>query len=156
MSLTAASLDSPLHRPAALTPRTATTFFCAAILAAALAGALSTPPAQTARAVAMAGPDWANLLRAMAGLKTVMAGGAVAGVLWRLRAPATIGCVVGYAAAGASMLAGPGLVWGLAHIALGALLLHAGLAATVVLLWRDPVVAARLAGLVAARRARLG
>jgi hypothetical protein len=42
----------------------------------------------------------------------------------------------------------------MAHVAAGAVLLHAGLLATVVLLWRDPAVGQRLASLVAARRAR--
>jgi hypothetical protein len=42
----------------------------------------------------------------------------------------------------------------MAHVATGAALLHAGLFATIVLLWRDPAVGARLASLVAARRAR--
>lgn len=53
------------------------------------------------------------------------------------------------------MMAGPGLIWGLAHIGLGALLLHAGLAATLILLWCDPQVGTRLATLVAMHRAAI-
>jgi len=43
----------------------------------------------------------------------------------------------------------------MAQVGAGALLLHAGLLLTILLLWRDPVVAGRLAELVATRRAAL-
>ncbi|MBA3811063.1 MAG: hypothetical protein H0X27_05355, partial [Caulobacteraceae bacterium] len=42
--------------------------------------------------------------------------------------------------------------WNLTQVAAGAVLLHAGLIACILLLWRDPAVAPRLAALVAARR----
>jgi len=46
----------------------------------------------------------------------------------------------------------PGLIWGLAHILLGAVLLHGGLIAMAVLIWRDPTTRARLSEIVARRR----
>ena len=53
------------------------------------------------------------------------------------------------------MAAGPVLIWDMVHIRLGALLLHGGLLATALLLWRDPAVGARLVALVTRRRAIL-
>jgi hypothetical protein len=50
------------------------------------------------------------------------------------------------------MAAGPGLIWGMAHIGLGAILLHGGLFATIILFWRDPAVGAQLARIVDRRR----
>jgi hypothetical protein len=108
----------------------------------------------TARAVADSGADLTRLLRAMAALKAMMAVAAGAAVLWRLGVPVGLAWFAGYAMAAAAMAAGPGLIWGMAHVAGGAVLLHAGLLATIVLLWRDPVVGDRLAALVAQRRAR--
>jgi hypothetical protein len=61
--------------------------------------------------------------------------------------------IAGYAMAAAAMAAGPGLIWNMVHIGLGALFLHAGLVATLVMLWRDPAVAQRLSAAIAARRA---
>jgi hypothetical protein len=124
------------------------------VLAAAVAGALATGADATARAVSDSGADLMRLLRAMAAIKALIAAGAVAAVWWRLAMPATPRWFLGYAVAGAAMAAGPGLIWGMAHVAAGALLLHAGLLATVVLLWRDPAVGERLAAVLAARRAR--
>jgi hypothetical protein len=69
--------------------------------------------------------------------------------------PTPRGWLAAYAAAAAAMAAGPGMIWSLAHVAIGALLLHAGLLAGLVALWRDPAVGRRIAGLVAKRRAAL-
>jgi hypothetical protein len=99
--------------------------------------------------------DLARLLRAMAAIKALMAAGVVAGVWWRLGGSVTWSWFLAYAAAAGSMAAGVALVWSLAHLGAGALLLHGGLLASIVLLWRDPVLAARLAALVAARRAAI-
>ena len=126
--------------------------YCAVLAAAALAGACLTPGRDTAQAIAQAGWDWAHLLRGMAALKAFMAFAAAAGVFWRLGATTGAAWLAAYAAAGAIMMLGPGLIWGLWHIALGAALLHAGLFATLLLLWRDPQVGAQLAAIVAARR----
>jgi hypothetical protein len=114
-------------------------------------GMLATASTDTARLIAGAGGDWARLLRAMAALKMLFAGAASAAVLWRLGAPISVMRWSGYALAAAATWAGPGLIWGLAHIGLGAALLHGGLIATAILLWRDPATRARLSELVASR-----
>ena len=125
----------------------------AVIVAATAGGLLVTDRAATAQMIADAGLDWANLLRAMAVIKLLFAGAASAAVLWRLGAPVSGTVWSGYTIAAAAMWAGPGLIWGLAHITLGALLLHAGLIATAVLVWRDPATRARLSAIIARRRA---
>ncbi len=131
----------------------------AAILAvtalAAAAGLFSTTHSQTLIAINEAGPELTRLLRFMAVLKALLAAGAMAGLLWRLGAAVSLPRFAAYAIAAAAMAAGPGLIWDMAHLRLGALLLHGGLAALVVLLWRDPVTSQRLADLVAARRRAL-
>lgn len=119
-------------------------------LAAATAGVL----AGDAQTVSF-DPGLAWLLRAMAVLKAAMALAATAGVAWRLGAPVRPAWLAGYALALAATWTGPGLIWNLAHLRLGALLLHGGLAATLVLLWRDPAVSARLGAIVDARRRAL-
>ena len=105
-------------------------------------------------AAALLDPELTRLLRAMAALKALAAAGAIAAVLWRLGAPVTLLRFAGYVLACAAMAAGPGLIWQMAHVAGGALLLHGGLLAAIVLLWRDPAVGARLAERLTARRAR--
>jgi len=104
---------------------------------------------------AAADPALARLLRAMAAIKMLLAACAGAAVLWRLAAPVGPAWLAGYAAAAGAMAAGPALIWTLSHIGLGALLLHGGLMATILLLWRDPVTGMRLEQAINARRARL-
>ena len=123
------------------------------ICAAALAGVLATGADASSQAVAAAGADLARLLRAMAVMKALAAAGLAAAVVWRAALPASGARLAGYALACAAMAAGPGLIWGMAHVRLGALLLHGGLLATVVLLWRDPGMGARLEAVIARRRA---
>jgi len=53
------------------------------------------------------------------------------------------------------MVAGPGLIWPMAYVHTGMLLLHAGLHAALILLWRDPAMAAQPGAMVAARGAVL-
>jgi len=134
-------------------PVIARALLLAVIAAATAGGLLVTGGATTAQMIADAGVDWANLLRAMAAVKLLFAGAASAAVLWRLGAPVSATLWSGYAMAAAAMWAGPGLIWGLAHIPLGAFLLHAGLIATAVLVWRDPATRARLSEIIARRRA---
>ena len=123
------------------------------IVAAAIAAALLAAGGETSvRAVQNAGADLTRLLRAMAMLKALMAACAIAAVVWRLGVAATPVWFTAYAAASAAMGAGPGLIWGMDHVGAGALLLHGGLLAGVLLLWRDPEVERRLAAMVAARR----
>ena len=130
----------------------------AAILAGALLAAPATPAEEAGRAAQAAGPDLTRLLRAMAVLKLIFAAGALAATYWRLAAPASTWRLTSYAAAGAAMAAGPVLICGMVHVPLGALLLHGGLLAGTLLLWRDPAVNARLGAMVPFRqlfRARL-
>jgi hypothetical protein len=124
------------------------------VIAAAVAAGFFTAAPQDA-ALAAADPDLTRLLRAMTGLKLLMAGAASAAVLWRLGSPVSPLWLAAYAVAGGAMFAGPGLIWNMAHLGLGALLLHAGLLATIVLVWRDPIVGKRLEVAIAARRAAL-
>jgi hypothetical protein len=100
-------------------------------------------------------PALARLLRAMAAIKLLLAACAGAAVLWRLAAPVRPAWLAAYAAAAGAMAAGPALIWSLAHIGLGALLLHGGLLASILLLWRDPATGLRLERAIAARKARL-
>jgi hypothetical protein len=141
--------------PGRMSSATARTVLAVTVLAALAAGGLATGPDTVARAVAASGPDLTRLLRAMAALKAVMAAGAVAAMVWRLGSVVTLPWLAGYAAAAAAMAAGPALIWGMAHVGLGAALLHGGLLAAVLLLWRDPAIGARLSAIVAARRAAL-
>ncbi len=141
------------------TPRRRPTRGRAVLAAAFLAGAalatLATQAAEAAHATQAAGPELTRLLRAMAGLKLMFAAAALAAAWWRLAAPASTARLAGYATAAAAMAAGPVLIWNMAHVPLGALLLHGGLLATALLLWRDPAVSARLSAIIAERRATI-
>ena len=136
-------------------PVIAKTLLLVVIALAAAGGIYATDSATTARVIAGAGGDWANLLRAMAALKLLFVGAASAAVMWRLGAPISATRWVCYALAAGVAWTGPGLIWGLAHIALGALLLHGGLFAMAILVWRDPATRARLSEIIARRQAAL-
>ncbi len=125
------------------------TLVIGAAIAASLAGAAS--PASTV-AVSHAGADLTRLLRFMAVLKAAIAVGAAAAVYWRLGAAVSLPWLAAYGVAGGAMAAGPGVIWAMAHVGLGALLLHGGLFATILLLWRDPATASRLEGVLGRRR----
>ena len=120
-----------------------------------LSGFLVTGHAAAAKAAWRDGPDLVRLLRGMALLKMLMAAAASAGVLWRLGSAAGPVWLAGYAASVLAMWAGPGLIWDLTHLRLGALLLHGGLFGALIMLWRDPVAGTRLAAIVAERRRAL-
>jgi hypothetical protein len=77
------------------------------------------------------------LLRFMAVIKGAMAVGAAALVQWRLQGEA--GAVLKWSLLGALalMMVAPGVIWGLNHIVLGALLFHAGLVVFLVAAARD-------------------
>jgi hypothetical protein len=124
-----------------------------AILAAGLiAGFFATGGQATSVAMLHDGAALTRLMRFMAVLKGVMAVAASAAVLWRLGTAISLPWFVLYAMSCGAMAAGPGLIWGMAHVGLGALLMHGGLFATILLVWRDPAVGARLGEMVAARR----
>jgi hypothetical protein len=155
VALTIMASEAAKSNPAMLPSRVARPVFLLAILAATAAGFLMIDSHMTARAVANAGADLTRLLRAMAVIKTMLAAGAVAAVLWRLGGPVSLTWFAAYALCAGAMAMGPGLIWTMAHVGTGAILLHGGLLATLLLLWRDPAVARRLAELVRARRRAL-
>jgi hypothetical protein len=123
-----------------------------AAMAAAFAGFAACGTEASAHAVLQAGPDLTRLLRAMAGLKLLMAAGALAAVWWRLGAAASAPWLAGYTVACMAMAAGPGLIFSMDNVRTGALLLHAGLFTTLVMLWRDPAMGARLNEALVRRR----
>ena len=124
----------------------------ALIIAAVALGALGALASAGQGSTAETDTDLVGLLRFMAVLKAAMAAGLVGALWWRLAAPIELPRLVSYAATCGAMAAGPALIWTMSGIGLGALLLHAGLLAACLLLWRDPEVAARLSALVANRR----
>ena len=84
-----------------------------------------------------AGSDLVLLMRFMAGLKAAMALGVVALVAWRMGAPVGRGTGVAYVLAAAAMAAGPGLIWNMQDVAYGAMAVHGGLSAIMLIAWRD-------------------
>jgi hypothetical protein len=125
------------------------------VILAVAAALLATGQQESQQAVLQAGADLTHLLRAMAGLKTLMSAAVLGAIVWRMRAPVTWPFLAGYLAASGAMAAGPALIWGMVHVASGAMLLHGGLLASVLLLWRDPATAGLLSEAVAARRRAL-
>ncbi len=101
------------------------------------AGFLATGDDASMHARQAAGPELTHLLQMMAGLKLALALGAAVLIDWRLRQPAGPMAAAGYLVALGLMSAGPGLVWGMAHVMLGAGLLHAGLLTLIVLSCKD-------------------
>ncbi len=128
---------------------TARTVLLVILAAAALAGLLSAASPGASLAAVHAGADLTRLLRFMAVLKAGIAVGAAGAVFWRLGVPVSLPWLAAYAVAGGAMAAGPGVIWAMAHVGVGALLLHGGLLATILLLWRDPATAGRIASILA-------
>ena len=137
-----------------LSPAAARSVVALAMAAGLIAGFLLTGQQDVARAMHQAGPELVRLLRGMAIIKMLMAALVSSVLLWRLAGPAPRFWLAAYAVAGAAMATGPGLIWCMAHVAVGAALLHGGMLATVLLLWRDPATGQRLAAAVSRRRAR--
>jgi hypothetical protein len=127
----------------------------AIVIAALIAGFMATGAQATTIGILHDGADLTHVMRFLAAIKGAMAVAGAAAVLWRLAAAISRPWFAAYAISCAAMAAGPGLIWGMSHIVLGALLLHLGLFATIILLWRDPVVGARLASIIAARRQQI-
>ncbi len=99
-----------------------------------------------------AGSDLLVLMRFMAVVKAAMALGAVALVWWRMGAPVGRGAAAAYVMAAAVMAVGPGLIWDMRHIALGAVAVHGGLSALLVVGWLDRAGWNSLVGEAVARR----
>jgi hypothetical protein len=149
------TLVSAAPAPLRFSPNPSRVIFVLTVAIAAVGGAVAVDAPAAALAARAAGPELARLLRAMAALKVALAAPVFAAVLWRLGAPASPGRLLAYGLAGAAMAAGPGLIWSLAQLKLGALLLHGGLLSALVLLWRDGAVRERLSAAIASRRAVL-
>ena len=133
----------------------ARTLLVLAIFAAAISGFMATDAATAARAAGIAGSDLTRLLRAMAAIKALMGAAVGAAVFWRLALPVSVARLGLYTAGCAALAAAPALIWNMAEVAKGAILLHVGLALSLILLWRDPAVGRRLSDLIAWRRAGL-
>jgi hypothetical protein len=142
----------PLPRPVALGAGVARTGMVLVLAAAVAGGFLVTRADASSLAVARAGVDLTRLLRAMALLKSLLALGAVGALLWRLGESVSLPRFALYAVAAGAMVAGPGVIWGMVYVRTGAALLHGGLLATAVVLWRDPAVSERFARLLSKRR----
>jgi hypothetical protein len=138
-----------------MSPALARSVFLLILAGAGAAGFAADYGTAAPHAAAIADPGLTRVLRGMAIIKSAMAAGAAAAVVWRLGGAISLVRLSAYALAGAAMAEGPGLIWTMLNVATGALLLHAGLAATAILLWRDPAVGRRLSALIAARRAQL-
>lgn len=149
--LLSAPARSPTEAGATLSPNVARGLFVFVVCAAATVGVMSTDAATAHAATADAGADLTRLLRLMTLIKAALAAAAVGAAVWRLGWPVSSVRLAFYALAGAATAAGPGLIWSMAHVGLGALLLHAGLVATVVLLWRDPTVSKAMSDAVKRR-----
>ena len=99
-----------------------------------------------------AGSDLMLLMRFMAGLKAAMALGAVALVAWRMGAPMGRGTMAAYVVATAVMAVGPGLIWNMQDVACGAMVVHGGLSAIMLIAWRDRQGWNEVLGVAVARR----
>ena len=148
MSTTLGHVVSP--SAAGIGSGTARVAFIAALVAGAAAGL-----AVGASSAGASEVELVHLLRAMAVLKLLFVAAAACAVWWRLTAPISAVRLGGYSFAAASMAAGPGLIWFLSHIGTASILLHGGVAASVLLLWFDPAAGRLLEGAIARRRVRL-
>lgn len=93
-----------------------------------------------------------QLLRAMAVLKLFFVAAAAGAIFWRLQAPVAWPRLGAYALVCAAMAAGPGMIWYMAHLGPASLLLHGGVALSVLLLWQDQTVATLLEDAIQRRR----
>jgi len=150
-SYTSVSSNAPARR-AGFTPAKIRAGLLAVMAVAVVAGFFATGSQASHLAMVNDGAALTRLMRFMAVIKAGMAVAVSAVVLWRLGAAITLPWFIGYASSCAAMAAGPGLIWGMAHIGLGALLLHGGLLISILLVWRDPAVGVLLANRVVARR----
>jgi hypothetical protein len=127
----------------------------AVMIGALIAGFLVTGTEAANLAIAQYGAELTRLLRFMAAVKAVIAVAGSGAVLWRLGSAISLPRFAAYALTCAVMATGPGLIWSMSHVALGALLFHGGLFATILLFWNDPAVSARLVDMVAVRRQQI-
>jgi hypothetical protein len=129
-------------------------FLLVAVIAAAGSAWLATPAASVAQATLAIDGELSMLLRFMAVVKATMALAALAATFWRLGYPASPMLATAYVGAMVLMCAAPGLIWQLAHVAIGAALFHAGLLLLVVALFADRGQVSALTGATIGRLRR--
>ncbi len=149
----ALTLSTSLRHPRRLfTPRLSRILLTSIVIVSAGLSLTLADVDATSSAVAQGGSELTRLLRFMAVIKGAIALGVVGAVLWRLGSEITLGRFAAYSVGCAVMVSGPGLIWDMTHVGLGALLLHGGLFGLIVLLWRDPAIPVRLEAALARRR----
>ena len=134
MAQVAAETPFPAHR----ITRTVSyrTVLLAVVAAAAVAG-FALADGASAAATQAADGEMIRLLRMMAVLKIAFVAGAAWLVDWRLRQPVGAPAAAAYLAGLGLMAVGPGLIWNLQHLILGAVLLHTGVVLLIMLAWKD-------------------
>ncbi|MDZ7626770.1 MAG: hypothetical protein U5J99_00005 [Parvularculaceae bacterium] len=108
-------------------------------LAAALAAGLAIGAVAPA-SPAVADPDLARLMMAMAALKGVIVAGLSSFIGWRLTMPARAVVLVSYLAAALMMTAGLALMARMAMLEVAAIALHAGLIGAILMALRDRTI----------------
>jgi len=151
MAIGISTVSGAAPRAVVFSPVLARGILLMVIAVAVAASAVAAAAPASSVAVAHAGAELTRLLRFMAVLKAAIAATAAAVLFWRLGAAITLPWFTAYAAACAAMAAGPGVIWAMVHVGLGAVLLHGGLLAVILLLWRDPGTAGRLQAILARR-----
>jgi len=121
---------------------------------AAFSVGLSATGDEVAAAATASDPELTLLLRAMTALKAVAALLLIAAVGWRLAVPASGRLLVLYFTVVSIVAAGLGPMWEIANLVAGAAMLHGGLLAGAVLLWRDPAVSQLLSERLQQKRVR--
>lgn len=117
---------------------------CLIACVSAVLGFVATSPAASSASAHAAGRDLEMLLRFMAVVKAGFALGLVSAAAWRLGFPARPGIAAAYLVACALMPAGAGLIWGLTHVVIGALLFHSGMILLIATGWVDQDTAGEL------------
>ncbi|MEM0985862.1 MAG: hypothetical protein AAGJ32_06415 [Pseudomonadota bacterium] len=105
---------------------------------------LAVGPQRISETAAALGPELTRLFLAMAAIKGLAVIGLAWAVMWRLGEPASIRGTTAYLVSCTAMAAGLAGMITLNGMAVSAIVLHAGLVGTLVLLWRDQAIAARL------------
>lgn len=126
--------------------------FLAASVLALTAGFVLMETEASARAVTDAGPDLVRLVRSMALIKLAVVAAAVWLGQWRLSLPVSVPRAVAYIGAAALMCAGPGVMWNMEQIGAGAVMLHGGLIALIVIGWGDQALGQALSRRIPTRR----
>ncbi len=96
-------------------------------------------------------PELGRMLQFMAAVKGLMSLAFAGAIVWRFGRSTPAGLALLYVTSGVMLFAAPGLIWQLGHVALGALLFHAGLFTFLAALAMDGGAKERLGATLAAR-----